>query len=89
MRGSRRYWTVGFRVESVFGASKNRKSENAQNRILDVRNVGQKVLKTTPGHPGTLVIGFALKTMPKSGLRSSKRWTDDLKTTILAFSSDH
>ena len=26
--------------------------------------------------------------MPKSGLRSSKRWTDDLKTSILAFSSD-
>ena len=28
---------VGFRVESVFGASKNRKTENAQNEILDVR----------------------------------------------------
>ena len=28
---------VGFRVESVFGASKNRKSENAQNEILDVQ----------------------------------------------------
>ena len=34
MRGSR---PVGFRVESVFGASKNRKIENAQNRILNVR----------------------------------------------------
>ena len=36
-------------VESVFGTSKNRKSENAQNRILDVRKFGPKVLKTTPG----------------------------------------
>ena len=27
--------------------------------------------------------------MPKSGLRLSKRWTDALKTTIFAFSSDH
>ena len=27
----------GFRVESVFGASKNRKTENAQNEILDVQ----------------------------------------------------
>ena len=35
-------------VESVFGASKNRKTKNAQNRILDVRKFGQKVLKTTP-----------------------------------------
>ena len=26
-----------FRVESVFGASTNRKTENAQNEILDVR----------------------------------------------------
>ena len=26
--------------------------------------------------------------MPKSGLRSSKGWTDALKTTILAFSAD-
>ena len=43
MRGSR---PVGFRVESVFCASKNRKTENAQNEILDVRKFGQKVVKT-------------------------------------------
>ena len=48
-RSSTRIRRVGFRVESVFGASKNRKTENAQNRILDVQKFGQKVLKTTPG----------------------------------------
>ena len=36
-------------VESVFCASKNRKSKNAQNGILDVRKFGQKVVKTTLG----------------------------------------
>ena len=49
MRGLRRYWTVGFRVESVFCASKHRKTKNAQNEILDVRKIGQKVVKTTLG----------------------------------------
>ena len=36
-------------VEAVFGASRNRESEIAQNRILDVRFVCQKVLKVTSG----------------------------------------
>ena len=36
-------------VETIFCASKNRKTENAQNEILDVPKFGQKVLKTTPG----------------------------------------
>ena len=36
-------------IESIFGASKNRKSKNAQNEILDVRKCGQKVVKTTLG----------------------------------------
>ena len=36
-------------VESVFCASKNRKTKNAQNEILDVRKFGRKVVKTTPG----------------------------------------
>ena len=48
-RSETRIRRVGFRVESVFGASKNRKSKNAENEILDVRKIGQKVLKTTPG----------------------------------------
>ena len=57
-------------VESVFGAYKNRKSENAQNRILDVRKFGQKVLKTDPR---TLIVGFALKNY-------AQKWSQIVKT---------
>ena len=58
-------------VESVFGASKNRKSKNAQNEILNVRKFGRKVLKTTLGH--SLIIGFALKNY-------AQKWSQIVKT---------
>ena len=66
MRGSR---PVGFRVESVFCASKNRKSKNAQNEILEPTLTS----KSGQNDPGTLIIGFALKNY-------AQKWSQIVKT---------
>ena len=67
-------------VEFVVCASKNQKSKNARPILTS---------KSGQNDPGTLIIGFALKNYAQKWSQIVKTLDGCLKTTILAFSSDH
>ena len=88
------FWTSDFDVEKC-----SKRPWDPHNRIRleklcpevvsDRQKAGRMTSKSGQNGLGTLLIGFALKNYAQKWSQMSKCWTDALKTTILAFLSDH